>query len=213
MRILVRRGFSILELMVGMSIVLLFLSISYFTLAQGVRYVRETDTYAFPQKEGAVLVRKLSEELSNSHERWVIPGLQAASVRFLSAENPDNQTTRLDFDAVTGRPLWKKWVCYAWNSITKQVSRYEVPLAPTTANLTNEPNPNYLPDVFPTLSNARRRVVGRDIVDFKVVPSGTSQHTVTVTSERLIPVASRKTTPERVRVTLRATVVILNQDL
>ena len=196
-----------------MSIVLLFLALSYFTLAQGVRYVKETDTYAYPQKEGAVLVRRLSEELSNSHERWVIPGLQAASMRFLSAENPDNQTTRLDFDTVTGRPIWKKWVCYFWNPTTKEVTRYEVPLAPATSILTNEPNPNYLPDTFPTLSNARRRVVGRDIVDFKVVPSGTSQHSITVTSEKRVAVASRKSTPERVRVTLQATVVILNQDL
>lgn len=212
MRLLVRRAFSLLELMVGMSIVLLFLAVSYFTLAQGVRYVKETDTYAYPQKEGTVLVRKLSEELSNSHERWVIPGLQAASIRFLSAENPDNQSSRLDFDAVTGRPVWKKWVCYLWDSTTKQVTRYEVPLTPATAALTNEPAPSYLPDTFPTLSNARRRVVGRDIVDFKVVPSGTSQHSITVTSERQVAVSSRKT-PERVRVTLQATVVILNQDL
>lgn len=210
MRLLVKRGFNILELVVGMSVLLAFLTMSYLTLAQGVRFVKETDTYAYPQKESAVLVRRLSEELSNSHERWVIPGLKSGSIRFLSAENLDKQTTKLDFDTVSGKPIWKKWVCYHWNSTQQAVTRYELGLSPTTASLTNEPDPGYLPDEFPTIPNISKRVVGRNIVDFKILPSGTSQHTLTVTAEKLVPIANKN--PERVRVTLTATVVILNQD-
>ncbi|ODT64291.1 hypothetical protein ABS71_13405 [bacterium SCN 62-11] len=207
-----RRAFSLLELVLGMAVLMAFLTVTYFTLAQGVRYVRETDSYAYPQKEGAVLLRKLSEELANSHERWVIPGLEAASIRFLSAEGPETVPSKLEFNNSTGRIIWKKWVSYVWDPAKSLVTRYEMPLSPTTSDLTTEPDPGTLPDEFPTLPNLRKRVVGRNIVDFKVVPSGTSQQTLTVTSEKQVPVSTRGTKPERVRVTMQATVVILNQD-
>lgn len=212
MRLLVKRAFSLLELMVGMAVLVSFLSMTYFTLAQGVRYVKETDSYAYPQKEGAVLVRKISEELANSHERWVIPGLSSGSIRFLSAENPETQVSTLDFNASSGSIIWKKWVAFVWNPTLQAVTRCELPLSPTTSDLTTEPDPGYLPDEFPTLPNVRKRVVARNIVDFRIVPSGTGQHTLTVTSEKQVPVASRGNKPERVRVTMSATIVILNQD-
>lgn len=212
MRLLVRRAFSLLELVLGMAVLMAFLAMTYFTLAQGVRYVKETDAYAYPQKEGAVLMRRLSEELSNSHERWVIPGLNAGSIRFLSAEAPETQTSPIQFNNSNGRIIWKKWVAYVWDPTQAQVTRYEMPLSPTTSDLTTEPDPGTLPDEFPTLPNLRKRVIARNIVDFKVIPSGTSQQTVTITSEKQVPVATRGTKPERVRVTMQATVVILNQD-
>lgn len=212
MRLLVRRAFSLMELMLGMSVLSAFLVMTYFTLAQGIRYVKETDSYAYPQKEGAVLVRKLSEELSNSHERWVIPGLGSGSIRFLSAESPETQASTLEFNASSGRIVWKKWVAYVWNPTQQRVTRYEMPLSPTTSDLTNEPDPGILPDEFPTQPNLRSRVVGRNIVDFRILPSGTSQHTLTVTAEKQVPVATRGKIPERVRVTMTATVVVLNQD-
>lgn len=212
MRLLVRRAFSLMELMIGMSMLSAFLAITYFTLAQGVRYVKETDSYAYPQKEGAVLVRKLCQELSNSHERWVIPGLNSGSIRFLSAESPETQVNNMEFHSSSGLLIWKKWVAYVWNPTQRQVTRYEMPLSPTTSDLTSEPDPGILPDEFPSLPNLRKRVVGRNIVDFKILPSGTSQHTLTVTAERQVPVSTRGTIPERVRVTMSATVVVLNQD-
>ncbi len=212
MRLLVKRAFSLLELIIGMAVLTAFLAMTYFTLAQGVRYVKETDSYAYPQKEGAALVRKISEELANSHERWVIPGLNSGSIRFLSAENPETQASTLDFQPSTGQIIWKKWVAFVWNPTAQTVTRYELPLSPTAFDLTNEPDPGYLPDQFPTLPNLRKRVVGRNIVDFKIVPSGTSQHTLTVTSEKQVPVSARGNKPERVRVTMSATIVVLNQD-
>ena len=212
MRLLVKRAFSLLELIIGMAVLTAFLAMTYFTLAQGVRYVKETDSYAYPQKEGAALVRKISEELANSHERWVIPGLNSGSIRFLSAENPETQASTLDFQPSTGQIIWKKWVAFVWNPTAQTVTRYELPLSPTAFDLTNEPDPGYLPDQFPTLPNLRKRVVGRNIVDFKIIPSGTSQHTLTVTSEKQVPVSARGNSPERVRVTMSATIVVLNQD-
>lgn len=212
MRLLVKRAFSLMELMIGMAVLTAFLAMTYFTLAQGIRYVKQTDSYAYPQKEGAVLVRRLSEELGNSHERWVIPGLNSGSIRFLSAENPETQSSMLQFSASSGRIIWKKWVAYVWDPTLQTVTRYEMPLTPTTSDLTSEPDPGTLPNDFPTVPNLRKRIVGRNVVDFKIMPSGTSQHTMTVTTEKQVPVSTRGTIPERVRVTMSATVVILNQD-
>lgn len=44
MRLLVKRAFSLLELIIGMAVLTAFLAMTYFTLAQGVRYVRLSTT-------------------------------------------------------------------------------------------------------------------------------------------------------------------------
>ncbi len=213
MRLLVnRRGFNLLELALAMSMLVAFMILTHMTLFHGIGFVQQTDSYTYPQKEGAVLLRRIREELSNGHEKWVVLGSNAASIRFLSAQNPEPQAPRLDFDSTNGRLFWKKWVCFLWQSTSQQVLRMELALDSPTSNLTNEPDPSPLPDEFLTTSNVRQRRLARGIVDFEILPSGPGKYTVRLTAQRLVPVSSRRSTPERVQVHLETTVAILNQD-
>jgi len=207
-----RRGFSLIELILAMSMLLGFLVITHMTLYQGTRYVKETDTYAYPQKEGSVVLRKLRDELSNSIDRWAIPGANAGSIRFLSANAVLAQTPHLDFDPVTGDLVWKKWVTYLWNPTAETITRYELPLQTPTSVLVSEPSPTVIPDDFPTQPGVRSRCLARGINFFQILPSGNGRWLISLTAEKQVSVSSRRNRPERVRVNFETTAVILNTD-
>lgn len=201
-----------LELIISMTILLSFLVVITLTLMKGQRFVQETQGYAFPQKEATILLRKFREELTNSFRKFIVIGEQGASIRFLSMENPSHQVRRIEFHSITGAPIWKKWVSFAWNSENREVSRHEVPLDSPTHLLFNEPPPNMLPSEFPAHPQCRSRVLARGVSDLEILRIGNGQYQIRTQVERQVSVSSSRTTGERVRVNMEATVVILNDD-
>jgi prepilin-type N-terminal cleavage/methylation domain-containing protein len=208
----VRRGFNLLELVIAMAMLLGFLVIILMTLHRGGRFVQETQSYGLPQKEGAVILRKLRDELSNSHRRYVILGENGASIRFLSLENPSNQVSRLEFDNLSGLPIWKKWVAYAWNSEDREVMRFEVPLDVPTSRLDHEPPPNLLPTELSTHPRCTTRTMARGVTNFEILRTGNAKYTILTEIEQEVSVSTRRNRPERVKVIFDTTVVILNDD-
>lgn len=88
----------------------------------------------------------------------------------------------------------------------------ELALDSPTSNLTLEPDPSPLPDEFLTTPGVRRKRLGSGIINFELQPSGPGRYSLRLTAERLVPVSTRRNTPERVRVNLETTIAVLNQD-
>lgn len=205
-----QRALTLLEILLVAGGTLLTLVLVAMVMQQSNRFARETQAYVQPQRDTTVLLKRLGDELANSSRTWIQTGAGSASVRFLSAQPANNQGGNVSFDPTTGALLWRKWVCYIWDSNRQEVTRYELSLATPTGNLSDEPAPAPICNDFPAYPRVRSQVVGREITAFEVAPENLASYTVKMTAHALTGVPGKGQTPAEASVSAQSTITILN---
>lgn len=201
------RGTTLIELclvfaMVGVIMTLVSL---YFVRAR--HYASDTETYSTVQRQANLALRRLTDAFYKGSKEW--DQYYGDSVIFLSSEALTPSEPDLEFDAMTGEIVWKKWVCFYHDPVSQQIIRAEQPLALPTSNLLTQPEPEVSPEYFRTESALTRRTVARDVKNFQVVGTGTS-YEVTVTCEAFSPVPGKSEEEKRVEVTVTTEIFLLN---
>lgn len=172
-----RRGFSLIEMCVYSSLLLMLLGGLYLFVSNGARYLRLGVAFQDAQSEALVAMRRLTEELATSTEIARSPGapLDSDHIIFLSPDGPplSGETP------AAGDPEWfhdptdlslayRRWVCYYWNSTTLELVRAQQDVGATP--VTTDP-----PPTAPSLASFQAlpgRVVARGISDPELAALG-----------------------------------------
>ncbi|MBM3466208.1 MAG: type II secretion system protein [Armatimonadetes bacterium] len=206
-----RRGFTVLEMIIVAVIVLGLLIIVCTFLQRGSHYTRETEAYAYAQREATSFVRRLSDEMSNSVDKWIEYG--PGYVIFLSPLPPDGAGRAVIFDPASGDLTWQKWVCYFQSAADRTIRRAEIRLDAATANLTTEPNPIPTLATFQSLPENRREVAARSVEAFSITGAGLASYGFSVSTRATAAIATATDAQKQVEITLNSQVTVLNSGI
>ena len=201
------RGFTILETVLVMSILsgLMLLVTIFFSRAR--HYTSETETYSRVQRQANICIRKLADAFYSASRKYT--QYYGNSVIFLSSDPVQSTDPRLEFDPLTGKIMWKKWMLFAHDAAKEEVYSEQVPLDSPTAELLNLPAPDVDLPYFASNALATRRIVARNVKDFNVQGTGVS-FIVTVTCEDSAPVPGRTDNDKIVEVSVTSEISLLN---
>ena len=164
----VPRGFSILEMVIVSGLFFGLLALVSAFVVKGKRIAVRTETLASVQHEATKLVRALSQDLGRG--TMETPKWSVGSLIFLSSKPVDRSAEpELEFDASSGKVLWKSWVGYHLDPADGKVRRFVSPLATPVAEPIDAPNEWDLTDL-PGLDLSTGRIVAKQIIEF--VPEG-----------------------------------------
>jgi type II secretory pathway pseudopilin PulG len=122
-----RRGFSLAETLVSMSIVILVLTMTADILTPCMHVWSANQNRASAEENGLLLGRNMRREISASHLQSVTyRSAEPTALSFLSSEGaaPNPQ---MGWDGSTGKPLWRKFVIYYVEASTHRLYRKEWP--------------------------------------------------------------------------------------
>jgi prepilin-type N-terminal cleavage/methylation domain-containing protein len=203
----VKRGFSIIETVLVMSILSTLLMLVAFFFVRARHFTSDAETYSRVQRQANLSLRRITDDLTSASKTW--HQYFGTSVVFLSTE-PNNATDpRLEFDSATGKVLWKKWVCYYYDASQRSIIRSEIPLQTPVSDLTTKPLPNVDLVDFESAPAQKRRQIARDVKLFDVTGTGDS-FIISVTCEATSPVPGRQQSDKMVEVTVTTEVNLLN---
>ena len=189
-----RRGFTVVETVVALSLLSILLLGLYAVLTIGYRQAREAEVFETVHREAMVGVKKLTQEIELT-SRGSFNDLSAGP-SFIVFASPQQMQTVPNFEQYTydgnGDLHWQKWVCYYLESSEQTVYRAEIalssplPAPPTTA--TQPP----LSD-FQALYSTDRKPVFRNCSQLRF-RAGTTPASVRLTLETSDNVNSDKVT-------------------
>jgi prepilin-type N-terminal cleavage/methylation domain-containing protein len=203
--VVARRGFTIVEVIICSVMMLVLLLGVYAMLTNGTRYARQTEAYAYAQREGVLVARALTNEVSNSVKNSAYTG--SGWFEFLSGEPPDG--SGLAFDPISGKIIWRKWVGYYYRASDRTLVRAEIPLTTPTSVAAPLPEP---PGSPPTdfINAAIQRVVGHSLDSFTAAVSSQGYWDFTIVTSYQAAVPGSQDQTKTARVTLVSRVHILN---
>lgn len=127
-------GFTILEVVVALSIGLVSLSAGGVLTGLGYKYLDHSLALATVQRDSRIAMIRMAKEFRESRASMVTIGTGASSISFPSARD----ASRAFQFTSTGAPSWQKVVVYYWDSNTKKLYRYEE----SKTNWTSSYNPD-----------------------------------------------------------------------
>lgn len=158
-----KRGLTIVELLIVCTLFFGLMTLVAMFLVRGKRLAVKTEVLGRVQHQASVLARKLSRDLNRgTRTEWEWAD---GSLIFLSSAPVNSSDPPIEFEAGTGRILWKKWVAYYLNPDTNQVLKYESPLETPTADPATAPRV-WLTEDLPGLPPSQGRPVAREILSF-----------------------------------------------
>lgn len=101
------RGFTLVELATHTSLLLIVLGIAYSGLVLSQRYYSHSEASVRVQEQAMLAVRRMVSELGSAKAAGVRH--DADGLVFVTARKRDG---RVDYDPVTGDPVWQTLVCY-----------------------------------------------------------------------------------------------------
>lgn len=108
-----RRGTTVIEVLVGASILLMLMGSLYLLMIAGLRYFMQGRAYQTVQQQSLVGLRRVLGELQNSRRsHFQYSALPEPHMVFLSAALPFPGGGRLQADPADGLLIWQKWVAY-----------------------------------------------------------------------------------------------------
>lgn len=149
---------------------LLTLLVAFFI--KGNRMAVKTEAMSRVQHEASRLSRAVASDLYQGTWKWCQWSDGALIV--LSSRPNEDDDPELEFEALTGAVVWKKWVAFVLDPTTGEVRRYEVKLHSETADLSTLPLPALNLTDLPGLDPSKGKVVGRDILEFAPMGSPSS---------------------------------------
>jgi len=155
------RGFSVVEMMVAMSLMGFLLAGIYGLMTLGMRHAREADVFETVHSQALVVLAKMRQEITLTSYASVSDLATAPEyVIFASPQRtldtPNHQVFSYDG---TGNLEWHKWVCFFRDPVEDTVVRVEQALATPTNAPPTAPPP--LTD-FTAATGNDRRIVGRN---------------------------------------------------
>jgi len=195
------QGFSLAELMVVMSLLLLIFMLSYQLFIPGIEIIKRGEGNIESQQNAFLTLNSLGMQLRESNYRsflfrkmdgkdidvYSFPQNQRISIKaisFLSALDSDNQFC---YDGATGRPEWQEFVIYhlAFQDKVKNINRY------TLYRKTFKGSIYHLPALGPVLIRSidldkvleakdKGRVIARNVTRIEFFDPSLSQIGITV---------------------------------
>jgi hypothetical protein len=130
-----RRGFSLVEVAVIMTLTLTLLALTAGYFVRGQRYAAETETYSSVQRTASQALRRMTNDIYRANADQMSTAGQ--SIAFLSYAPALQQGTELELQtgagAGAGSILWKKWQGFFYDDATDTLYRGEVKLVAPVA--------------------------------------------------------------------------------
>jgi hypothetical protein len=162
------RGVSVVEVLIVAVLFFGLLSLVASFLVKGKRLAVRTESLSSVQQEAVKLTRALAQDLNRGTQidmRWA-----SGALVFLSSKAVDpTSEPELEFEAGTGRVVWKQWVGYYLDPASMEVRRFTQALASPSSDPFSITG-GLLETDLPGLPSSQGRVVARQILDF--VPTG-----------------------------------------
>lgn len=180
-----RSGFTVVEVIVALSLLAILLTGIYGVLVLGFQNAREAEIFETVHREALVGMRKITDEVAITTKSTVNPlGGGPDHLIFASPQKPlgtpDHQLYTYDGN---GNLQWYKWVCFYRDSTNNTVYRAEIPL-PTPPADAPPPSGSQPPLVDFTSLAARDRVpVFRNCTLLRFNDGATAPATIRITLE------------------------------
>lgn len=126
-----RRGFTLLEVMVYAVLLGIMMTAMYLLLRTTLGFMRETNATASLQASAQRTAVKIAAELAQAHKGVgnIVASTSPSGIVFLSPR-PGSGSTMYDS---AGNQLWRQWVCYYFDAQKGRIMRSEINLStPTT---------------------------------------------------------------------------------
>lgn len=142
------RGFTILEMVIIFSLLLLLLSLTALYFVKGQRYLADVEAYSTLQRESSLTLRHITTRLARSTPRHMVAKTQEDAtedpsyVYFLSFEPYDPIEPYILFDGPVHQVVWRKWVCLFHAPEEEQIKVAYIPLISSTHDLSSKPAPD-----------------------------------------------------------------------
>jgi hypothetical protein len=186
------RGFTIIEVLVFSSILLVLMGSIALVVQGGMRYMRTGTAYQDAQKQVIVGMQKLREDLARSTPARRAPLSPLVDSDHLIFPSPVPDTPDQDWTYDEADLEYHSWVCYYHDAADSELVRVEVPLSgPLKSNELDEP-PDLSAFKSPP-SGSTTKVVARDIVEFLLNDGPTGQQ-VSVRMAASVKTGTKKNT-------------------
>lgn len=130
------KGFTLLEVLISAALMGIVAALGFAILIKGAQYLRVNQSAIDAQKDGLLLLTQLHGDLQTTDQQLLLSTPQGA---VFPSPYKDNGTT--EFDPVTQKLMWQRWVCYAYDTATLKVTRHEMPISPADATPGAPPAP------------------------------------------------------------------------
>jgi Prokaryotic N-terminal methylation motif len=126
-----RRGATLVELAIYMTILVLLMAAVYSFLRVGIAYVRQGEAFQTAHQQAQIAVAKFVFELENSRVECVEAGNSPVDfLIFPSPDGPQPQQRGAWTLSSANRLQWKKWVCLHLDGTSHEFRRTELVQAP-----------------------------------------------------------------------------------
>ncbi|MGE0494785.1 MAG: hypothetical protein AB7S38_36580 [Vulcanimicrobiota bacterium] len=190
-----RRAFSLLELVVYASLLLLLLGGVTMVVVGGVRYLQTGSAYQTAQNESLIAMRKLVEDLGRSTAQFRRPASPLSDsdhIIFLSPEPPAGGS---DWTYNNDELQYHFWICYYWDMGQRELVRARLPVGGTPITRSTIPVPTAPPLAnFRPPANNDVRVIARGITDFAINDGATAQQLAVRLSSSVATASDKQTT-------------------
>lgn len=174
-------AFSIAEMAVVFSILMVLLALVALYFAQGQHYISDLSSYTSLQRDASVTLRKMVGQMEYSTSRYFKVASKEKSddpptyAYFLSSLPAMDGEPAIKFDPKTNMVVWKKWIGYYHDPKQKKIYEVTVPLKTATSNLSSEPFPRLS---YNFLLKSNPKPLGRGITEMSMVGLPSSKPTV-----------------------------------
>lgn len=190
-----RRGFSLIELAVYASLLLVLLGGVSMVVVGGTRYLQTGTAYQTAQNESLVAMRKVMEDLGRStaqFRRPASPLTDSDHIIFLSPDPPGGSTT---WTYNNDELQYHFWICYYWDVGRQELVKARLPVGGTPITRSTIPVPTAPPLAnFKPPGNNDVRVVARGVTDFAVNDGATAQQLSVRISTSVATASDKQTT-------------------
>lgn len=165
-------AFSIAEMAVVFSILMVLLALVALYFAKGQHYISDLSSYTSLQRDTSVTLQKMIGQMKHSTSSYfrAAPKEKASDppshAYFLSSLPVTDGEPAIRFDPTTNMVVWKKWIGYYHDPDQKKVYEVAVPLKTTTSSLISEPFPRLS---YSVLLKSNPRSMGRGITEMSMV--------------------------------------------
>ncbi len=167
-----RAGFTLTEIAVVFSLLLTLLALMAMYFVKGQQYVSDIDAYSTLQRETAVALQRVCDQLARTTPRYLhaenhVQSSDPPSYVYCLSPTPNTPGDPLvEFGGPRHQVIWKKWIGFFHDSAKQEIVFVEIPLTPPTFSLVSQPTPAIS---YSSLVTAPRpRTVGRRIAEFAV---------------------------------------------
>lgn len=174
-------AFSIAEMAVVFSILMVLLALVALYFAQGQRYISDLSSYTSLQRDASATLQKMVGQMEYSTSRYfkVAPNEKSddppTHAYFLSSLPVTDGEPAIRFDPTTNMVVWKKWIGYYHDPDQKKIYEVAVPLKTATSNLSSEPFPRLS---YNFLLKSNPKPVGRGITEMSMMGLPSNKPTV-----------------------------------